>query len=139
MSNPLSKRPGRMSAYGPGFQDARLVAARRSDGICQFCGRQPERDGHHWARRYPPDSKITGDDITSLCGPCHRIATAIRRHLAKTDGRGLWIEDRMEGLADKIESLFSDDPLPPDRFATDAVELTDIEQSYIDKTRTSRR
>ena len=61
--------------YGPGFRRARQTAIDRSGGVCQFCGQRAATDGHHWAEHYPSDADVTGDDITALCGICHRAAT----------------------------------------------------------------
>ena len=35
---------------------ARAGAEARSGGVCQFCGRRPATQGHHWAMQYPPGS-----------------------------------------------------------------------------------
>ena len=72
---------GKQASYGKGFRVARAEALSRSGGVCQFCGQRPATDGHHWAEEYPPDSEISGDDLTGLCAICHTVATKMRRHV----------------------------------------------------------
>lgn len=68
------------STYGPNYEAARAEAFARSGGRCQFCGLRPAEEAHHWAWRYPKPGELTANDLTALCGGCHVMATALRRH-----------------------------------------------------------
>lgn len=64
--------------YGRGYLVARHIAMQRNP-TCQFCGLAPSEEAHHTALDYPADHEITPGDLTMLCKPCHRDATAKRR------------------------------------------------------------
>ena len=76
------------TAYGSGYRRARSGAFQRSNGRCQFCGRRPAVQGHHWANEYPADEIVGADDITALCNICHTIATRLRTH--ERGGGDVW-------------------------------------------------
>ena len=78
----------RKVVYGPGYWRARREAFNRSGGWCQFCGLFRAEEAHHWAWRYPADDKITANDLTALCPPCHWIATL--RRLTGRARSGVW-------------------------------------------------
>ena len=61
------------------YRRARAEAFRWSGGLCQFCGVHPASESHHWALQYKTASETTPDDLTALCGPCHAVATELRR------------------------------------------------------------
>ncbi len=70
--------------YGhPAYLQARKEAFARSGGVCQFCGKAEAEQAHHWAMRYKPPERTTGNDLTALCKPCHEIATCYRRGVRK--------------------------------------------------------
>ena len=64
----------------PKHIEARAGALARSGGVCQFCGQRPAVEGHHWAEHYPQEEDMTVNDLTALCGPCHSLATSLRRY-----------------------------------------------------------
>ena len=74
-----SKPKPNNSTYGPNYQKARIVAFKRSKGICQFCGQRQAKEAHHWAMIYPSDAVIEPDDLIGLCSQCHKIATTLRK------------------------------------------------------------
>ena len=63
----------------PKYRQARTQALARSKGTCQFCGRNPAVEAHHWALEYKPARETVADDLTSLCNICHEMATNLRR------------------------------------------------------------
>lgn len=81
--------------YGPLFYVASDKARARSRGVCQFCGdRMATKGGHHWAggQLSPPymdHTECTPDDLTSLCQPCHDLATTLRRFV-REGGGDIW-------------------------------------------------
>lgn len=72
----------RIDAYQGNYPHARLEAFRRSNYSCQFCGAKVPLEAHHWTTGfYPPGDRVTADDLTALCKPCHEIATCLRSML----------------------------------------------------------
>ena len=67
------------NTYGPGYWVARDVAFARSNGKCQFCGKNEAEEAHHWELRYSKDDTVTGNHLTALCHGCHMVATEIRQ------------------------------------------------------------
>ena len=47
--------------------------------MCQFCGKLPATEAHHYDLEYPPAAETTGNHLTALCSPCHEVATTLRR------------------------------------------------------------
>ena len=76
--------------YGPGYWRARQEAFARSGGVCQFCGKRPAREAHHWPLRYPPDSEVTANHLTALCRHCHWLGTFCRL-LDRVGCAGVWM------------------------------------------------
>ena len=72
----------------PTYLDARAQAVARSGGICQFCGHAQAGEAHHWANSYPREEDTTQGDLTALCGPCHFMATTLRRFIRH--GSDIW-------------------------------------------------
>ena len=80
-----------MSNKQPTYEHARIEALRRSrrgaTSVCQGCGWFVAEETHHWAgtpltgETYPQKGGTTGDDLTALCGLCHRLITTVRRSL----------------------------------------------------------
>lgn len=69
----------RVDAYEGNYPHARLEALRRSNNSCQFCGAKAPLEAHHWTTGfYPPGDRVTANDLTALCKPCHEIATCLR-------------------------------------------------------------
>lgn len=69
----------RVDAYEGNYPHARREAFRRSNYSCQFCGAKVPLEAHHWTTGfYPSGDRVTADDLTALCKPCHDIATSIR-------------------------------------------------------------
>ena len=69
----------RVDAYQGNYPQARKEAFLRSNDSCQFCGRKRPLEAHHWTSGfYPPGDRVTSDDLTALCKPCHYIATCLR-------------------------------------------------------------
>lgn len=58
---------------------AREMAMKRTNGLCGLCGISEAEECHHWGLLYPKEKRLTADDLTPLCKPCHTIATYIRR------------------------------------------------------------
>ena len=76
--------------YGPGYQRARRELFERVGHTCQFCGLRPAEQAHHYGLRYPSDDRVTADDLTALCRPCHWFATLIRL-LDRTGVLAMWV------------------------------------------------
>ena len=72
----------------PAYLSARSQAFARSKGLCQFCGQVKAAEAHHWADNYPREEDTTPDDLTALCGPCHYMATTLRRYIRH--GNDMW-------------------------------------------------
>lgn len=64
-----------------GFLRARREAFERSEGVCQGCGFEDAKDGHHWERpgEYTAPSELEGRHLTALCRECHALITAARQ------------------------------------------------------------
>ena len=76
----------------PRYRDARIVAIKRSEGWCQFCGLRRASEAHHWrgylAGEYKSAEETTADELMALCSSCHDIATAIRKGYHKGYHKG---------------------------------------------------
>ena len=86
----------------PRYRDARIVAIKRSEGWCQFCGLRRASEAHHWrgylAGEYKPAEETTADELMALCSSCHDIATAIRKgyHTGYKEGYSVGHEEGSE-------------------------------------------
>ena len=88
MSLPVIKTSG---SYDRSYIAARVEALKRSrlgaSSVCQGCGWFIAEETHHWSgtpltdETYPDRKEVTGNDLTALCGMCHRLITTVRRHL----------------------------------------------------------
>ena len=81
---------GRRVVYGPGYERAREEAFRRACKTCQICGKRRATEAHHRGLRYPPDDRVTADDLIAVCRPCHWMAT-LRRLLDRCGELPLWL------------------------------------------------
>ena len=81
------------------YRRARAAALVRTRRCCSLCGGEATQ-AHHHEREYPKltDLREDGADLTPLCEPCHRVATALRK---MTQGRA----EKMPALALAVEQM----------------------------------
>lgn len=97
----------------PKYLQARQQAFARSNGWCQFCGRNRAEEAHHWqgyeAGKYAHPQSTKSDELIALCKPCHIIATRIRQtasSIEKNDSVLIKISrNKWEVIEEEIEKI----------------------------------